>query len=63
MIEDIHISLGPHPGPRVIRVLDDGRVRDDADQRHLGVVVQVHVDPHASIEGQVALRAERNYFV
>ena len=45
MIKDVDISPHPQPSPRVIGLLDEGRVLDDANEIHLRVVVHIHVDP------------------
>ena len=59
MIKDVDISPHPQPSPRVIGLLDEGRVLDDANEIHLRVVVDIHVDPWAGIVGQVELRTEK----
>ena len=62
MIKDVDISPHPQPGPRVICLLGEGRVLDDANEIHLSVVVHLHIDPRARIEGQIVLRTEKELF-
>ena len=59
MIKDVDISPHPQPSPRVIGLLDEGRVLDDANEIRLRVVVHIHVDPWARTEGQIVLRTEK----